>query len=105
MKKFYLLVLLLLLMPIVSAEMNKQFIENSFENNRKLIINDLNNRDKNIQIQIDEKFEAFKDNIKYQFSLYLLKFGIVLITSIFLALMFFYSFVYYIKKLRGKIEK
>jgi len=99
------LILVLALTPIVNAELNELYIEKSFEANRKALVNDLNNRDQDIENRINAKYEQFEAQIKLNFSIYLFKFGLVLISSILIGGIGLYSLLRFFKVQERKIAQ
>lgn len=79
------LILIILFLPIIRAEITPEYLDKTLDANRKLISQDLENRDKVIENQINDKFNAFMSQIKLNYSLYIFKAGLMIIGSIIIA--------------------
>ena len=103
MKKLYIFLIFLLILPCISAEIDEIYLEKALSINNQIILNEFDIRQDSTEQKINDKVRDLEDKAHNSINLALFKLGLVIVTSIFIGFLACYSFYIWVKKIQMKI--
>jgi len=99
----FLFIFIILINFVSAEEITKEHLEKTLVNQRNLYIDQLDNRDNNIDERIDSRLIDFKQDIHHFYNLFLFKISIIIIVSVSLGLFIGFMLISSVDSIRKSI--